>query len=225
MRITKTKDAENVIREYLNTKNFKPGDRIPTQAELSSILDISARPLREGVNILIRQGILVPKGRAGTFVANPKEHSVVEPIKWYFEANDVDEVDLITARAVLESAIVKEVCRNRTTKDLLLLQQWIDAQSEKEIPADREIEYDKNFHLQLMSSAHNKVLNIVANVILLQFGILYKRDLYPDQDIIRVRDHQAILDAVFQRDDETACKLAQQHIMRSLTIRAEQNNK
>jgi len=221
MRITKAKEAEKKIRDYLSSGNFKPGDRIPTQVELSAILDISYRPLRESINFLIRQGMLTPKGRAGTFLANPKEHSVVEPIKWFFEANNLDLVELITARAVLEGAIIKEACRNRSTKDLLLLQQWIDAQSEKGIHSDQEIEYDKKFHLQLMSSAHNQVLNIVANVILLQFETIYTRNLYPDQDIIRVRDHQDILDAVYDRDEEKAYKLAQMHIMRSLALRSE----
>ena len=214
-----SKNPASTIREFLNSKNFKPGDRIPTQAQLSTILGVSVRSLREGLNILVRQGMLAPRGRAGTFVASPKEHSVVEPIKWYFEANEVNEVDLITARAILEAAIVKEVCSRRTTKDLLLLQHWVEAQSEKGIPAEQEIEYDKKFHLQLISSAHNKVFEIVGNVILLQFELLYRRNLYPDQDIIRVRDHQQILDAVFERDAQQACRMTETHIMRSLKLR------
>ncbi len=218
----KGKNTETIIREYLTVNNFKPGDRIPTQVELIKTLGLSSRALREGITILINQGVLVTKGKAGTFVTNPKELSVVEPIKWYFEANDVPEIDLITARATLESSIIREACRKRTTKDLLLLQQWIDAQSEKDISAEREIECDKKFHLQLMSCAHNKVFEIVANVILLQFGVIYKRGLYPDQDTIRIQDHQEILDAVFQRNEDLASELAQKHILRSQELSIKQ---
>ena len=219
MRNTKTEHAVTQIRDYIGSMSFKPGDRIPTQKELAEILGISIRSLREGINLLIRQGMLTSNGRAGTFISNPKETSVVEPIKWYFESNDVEEEELITARALLEAAIIKEACKKRTTKDLLLLQQLIDSQAEQGITAKEELEYDKRFHLQLMSCAHNKVFQIIANVILLQFEVIYKHDLYPNQDKIRVEDHQQILDALYERDADETSRLIQTHIMRSYELK------
>jgi GntR family transcriptional regulator, transcriptional repressor for pyruvate dehydrogenase complex len=219
MKMTKTELAVRQIRDYIGSMNLKPGDRIPTQKELCEILGTSIRPLREGVNLLIRQGMLTSNGRAGTYISNPKETSVVEPIKWYFESNDVEEEELITARALLEAAIIQQACKKRTTKDLLLLQQLIDAQAEPGNSAKQELEYDKRFHLQLMSCAHNKVFQIVANVILLQFEVIYKHDLYPNQDKIRVEDHQKILDAIFERDVSKASEMIQTHIMRSYELK------
>lgn len=211
-------DAEASLRRYLSENEFRPGDRLPTHKELCEILNVGSRPLREALSVLERQGLIVTRGRGGTIVSQPKDEHIVEPIKWYFEVLDVTDSELIEARAIIESAVVVEACRNRTTKDLLVLQQSIEFQAEPGIDRTQEIEFDKKFHLDLMHAAHNKVFNVFAKLILLQFDYLYQVNLYPDQDKIRVRDHSDILAAVYERDEYRAHALTKQHILRSLNI-------
>ena len=214
----KKNDTVDTIKAFLLNNGYKPGDRIPTQSELSETLGISARHLRDGINVLVNQGFLIPRGRAGTFMTNPQMESVVEPIRWFYEIKDVPSYDLILARVVLERAIICEACANRTTKDLLLLQQIVDSQTERPLPADRELQLDKDFHLQLVGSAHNKALDIVGNVILVQLDLLYTKNLYPKDDPLRSTDHQDIIDALFQRDEKRAVDLIKTHIERCYVL-------
>ena len=119
-------DAVEMIRSYLLENGYKPGDRIPTQSALAQILDLPDRSLREGINILVNQGVLIPKGRAGTFMSNPQRENVVEPIRWFYETKDISDYELIQARIILEKAVIGTVCENRSTKDLLLLQSIVE---------------------------------------------------------------------------------------------------
>ncbi len=217
-RMEKKNKPVDEIKDYLLKNGYKPGHRIPTQLEFSEKLGISARLLRDGINILVNQGFLIPKGRAGTFVSNPQRESVVEPIRWFYETKNIPDYELIRARGVLETAIIKEACSNRTTKDLLLLQQIVDNQSVQDISSKEELILDKEFHIQLISCAHNKALDVVGNVVLLQLDLLYERGLYPSNDQIRPDDHQKILDAVYERNSSLAAELIATHIERCLAL-------
>ena len=206
------------IKEYLLSNGYQPGDRIPIQAELSNALGVSSRRLHDAINILVKQGFLIPKGRAGTFLSNPERESVVEPIRWFYEIKNVSGYELIQARVVLEKAIIAEACSNRTTKDVLLLQEIVDAQNDEGLTADQELELDKQFHLHLINCAHNKALDIVGNVVLLQLDLLYERGLYPRNDHLRPDDHQDIIHAIYERNIESAKQLIEKHIERCCTL-------
>lgn len=213
-----TANTVDMIKQYLLDNGYGPGDRIPVQSDLSAALGISSRRLHDGINILVTQGFLIPKGRAGTFMSNPRRESVVEPIRWFYEIKNVSGYELIQARVVLEKAIIAEACSNRTTKDVLLLQEIVDSQTAGKLTADQELETDKQFHLHLINCAHNKALDIVGNVILLQLDLLYERGLYPQNDRLRPDDHQQIVDAIYARDIESATQLIEKHIERCCTL-------
>ena len=205
-------DAVEMIRSYLLENGYKPGDRIPTQSALAQILDLPDRSLREGINILVNQGVLIPKGRAGTFMSNPQRENVVEPIRWFYETKDISDYELIQARIILEKAVIGTVCENRSTKDLLLLQSIVEKQGSTPLPAKEELSLDKEFHLQLISSAHNKALDIVGNLTMLHLDMLYERGLYPEDMDERCIDHQSIIDAVYDRNKDLAEELIVSHL-------------
>lgn len=205
-------ETVELIRNYLLDNGYKPGERIPTQAALAKILNLPDRSLREGINILVNQGVLIPKGRAGTFVSDPRRENVVEPIRWFYETKDISDYELIQARVILERAIIRNVCESRTTKDLLLLQTIVEKQGSCSLPAKEELALDKEFHLQLVSSTHNRALDIVGNLIMLHLDMLYDRGLYPADMEERHIDHQNIIDAIFERNQDQAEKLLVDHL-------------
>ena len=214
----KSQEAVDKVKEYLLVNGFMPGERSPIKSELSAALGISARPLRDAINVLVNQGLLIPRGRAGTYMSNPERESVVEPIRWFYEIKQTPSYDLIQARIILERAIIAEACVTRTTKDLLMLQQIVDAQGQAGLSADAELKLDKEFHLQLVSCVHNKALDVVGNIILLQLDLVHERGLYPEDDHIRSSDHQKIIDLLFSRDVEKATEFITTHIERCCVI-------
>jgi len=61
-----------VIREQIQAGELKPGDRIPSERELSEQAEISRMTVRQALAYLVREGILVARPGVGTFVAEPK---------------------------------------------------------------------------------------------------------------------------------------------------------
>jgi GntR family transcriptional regulator len=60
------------IRERVDAGELKPDDQIPPERELGEQHGISRMTVRQAVNYLVRQGVLVSRPGIGTFVAAPK---------------------------------------------------------------------------------------------------------------------------------------------------------
>lgn len=56
------------LREQIEQGVFKPGDRIPTEAEFSRITGLARATIRQAIQNLVNMGLLARKRRLGTFV-------------------------------------------------------------------------------------------------------------------------------------------------------------
>jgi GntR family transcriptional regulator len=61
-----------LIRERIQSRQLAPGDQLPSMLELSDQTGISRMTVRQGIDYLVRNGLLVVKPGVGTFVADPK---------------------------------------------------------------------------------------------------------------------------------------------------------
>lgn len=62
-------NAKSKILKYIRDNGLEAGDRLPTEAELAERLNIGRLSLREGLNALKSEGIVVAIQGRGTFVA------------------------------------------------------------------------------------------------------------------------------------------------------------
>ena len=62
--------AENYLRELIDQEEYKNGKYIPNEVELSQQLKISRNTLRQAINKLVQEGLLVRKKGVGTKVSN-----------------------------------------------------------------------------------------------------------------------------------------------------------
>ena len=72
---------QNWLQEQIEQGVFKPGDRIPTEAEFSKITGLARATIRQAIQNLVNMGLLVRKRRLGTFVlekvAAPSSHTII----------------------------------------------------------------------------------------------------------------------------------------------------
>lgn len=61
-----------VIQEQIETAKLTPGERLPSERELSEQFGISRMTVRQAINYLVRDGTLTVRPGVGTFVAEPK---------------------------------------------------------------------------------------------------------------------------------------------------------
>lgn len=62
--------AEEILRNLIESEEYKNGKYLPKEVELSKMLNISRNTLRQAINKLVFEGLLVRKQGVGTKVAN-----------------------------------------------------------------------------------------------------------------------------------------------------------
>jgi GntR family transcriptional regulator len=67
--------AENLLRELIKDPEYQSGKLLPNEVDLAKILAISRTTLRQAINKLVYEELLIRKKRLGTKVAHPKMSS------------------------------------------------------------------------------------------------------------------------------------------------------
>ncbi|RKX48976.1 MAG: hypothetical protein DRP38_03755, partial [Thermotogae bacterium] len=63
---------KEIIRRNILLGVWKPGDRIPSERELSKEYEVSLMVVRQALSLLVNEGFLVRKQGKGTFVVKSK---------------------------------------------------------------------------------------------------------------------------------------------------------
>ena len=63
---------ETEIKKLAETKDLKPGDLIPSEREFAEKYEVSRMTVRQAINNLVNEGILIRQRGKGTFIAEPK---------------------------------------------------------------------------------------------------------------------------------------------------------
>jgi GntR family transcriptional regulator len=68
--------VSDVLSDVIQSSAYKPGEKLPSEEELSVQLGVSRPTLRVAIGYLESQGLLVRRHGVGTFIAAPKEQKI-----------------------------------------------------------------------------------------------------------------------------------------------------
>lgn len=203
------------ITDAIARKEYKSGDKLPSERRLSELTMASRSSIREALSVLDAIGIIEIKAGQGTFVS----HSL-EIQSFNFKENESPH-DLLEARKTFESSIVNLINIRATPKHLKKLKETItkmEAYSAGEVNLNECYEYGIEFHRILASLAGNDVIEkIGCNLLdssnhpmskLLNRRALYSNDVKNKQ----IQEHKAILKALQTKDDDLAKKKIEEHL-------------
>jgi GntR family transcriptional regulator len=74
---------EELIRERIESREWPPGKRLPSERELSRQFGTSRMTTRKALDRLVAQGVLQKAPRRGTFVAHPKSSFVALTLRGF----------------------------------------------------------------------------------------------------------------------------------------------
>ncbi|MFL5705119.1 MAG: GntR family transcriptional regulator [Ktedonobacteraceae bacterium] len=104
---------KEILREQIHTETWKPGDRIPSEAEIREYFAVSRATVRQAITELEQDGLLVRQQGRGTFVRKPKIEWTLR--NFYSYTQDLTErglhpeTRLLMFEVVLRKAIAREV--------------------------------------------------------------------------------------------------------------------
>lgn len=159
------------LTEALLSGALKPGDRIPTEMELSEQLGVARNSVREAVKILVYIGVLEIRRAEGTFVCNGFSDSLVDPMIYGIILSRRNTRELNELRATMESGVLRLAVEKYTDEQLAELRRRLDALRDaiREENADPEkvFEYDNAFHAVITGMCQNEMVARINDMVFL----------------------------------------------------------
>lgn len=203
---TKKEVVIEVIREAILSGELEPGDRL-LQLELAERFNVSPTPVREALQQLEAEGVLVRSPHKGVRVADVK-------------LEDAREIYLI--RSVLEALATRLAVPHLEAGDVEQLQA-LQADIVNQIEQGQLMELrrlNQEFHMLIYQSAHlPKLFQLIRNLwTQFPWDTLY---VLPGRAKASAVEHQKLIDAIAAGDADLAAQRMQAHIDHGATALAD----
>lgn len=210
-------DIVRQVQANIANGKLAPGDRLPSEKELSEQFGLSRTTVRDALRVLESQGLVTIKVGAGggTFVASPSEQPLSQVLTNMLHLNGITTAELVEARMVIETSIVSYAAERATPEDIRNMRQAIEeARASHTAGEMRFTPHSVDFHVALAQAAKSRALLYTVNAFRTPFYETLDR-LLPDDEMARraIKDHQELLDAIVVRDASHACQIMQAHIL------------
>lgn len=217
--------VESHLRDAILSGQAAPGERLPTEKQLSEQFGVSMVTAREALKGLEMLGLVEKKkGKGGgIFVREMRSDAVKLPLFSFFSAKKVSSKQITELRAIVEPAAVRLAAARITEREINILEDNIRYCEEKitsigDVFSEAEFfeieEKNVEFHRLIADAAHNPVLTLTVDY-LMDFLFTYKKNtLEPDLKFSKrtIRDHRRILTCVKQGDAQEAARRMDRHL-------------
>ncbi|MCX5415937.1 FadR/GntR family transcriptional regulator [Streptomyces sp. NBC_00059] len=175
---------------------------------LGEELDVSLTVMRESLKVLASKGLIDARQKRGTFVTERSRWNLLDAdiIRWRVDGGGGEQLmrDLADVRSIVEPAAAHRAAVHRTEADLAALQDALDAMGRAQADSTAAAEADASFHRALLAATGNEMLTRMD--MLLEPGLRERDRLVHTHAAADdpVPSHQAVLDAVRERDPARA---------------------
>lgn len=202
------------VLEWIETQEYKPGDKLPSENELAKRLGVGRHALREGLGRLIHIGILESKNGVGTFVKSSCNKSLYSAFNPFLLVGDFTKSEIYEVREVIEPFAAKLAALRVDNEDI---EKLIKANEEMERELDNyELFVEKNvqFHILLAQFSGNQLLALLLRTFreLIDKSIK-KVPVIPGSLRKSVNDHYKIIEMLKEKDGENAAKAMLEHLV------------
>jgi GntR family transcriptional repressor for pyruvate dehydrogenase complex len=191
-----------------------PGERLPSERELSERMGVSRPSLREALAELQGNGLLQSRPGAGVFVSEALEAQFSPALSRLFSVHKNAVYDYISFRRDMEGLAIERAADFGSDTDLMVVDtifRKMEAAHSKRNPAE-EAELDAEFHMAIIEASHNVVmLHMMRSMFgLLQEGVFFNRQVMFKQRTTRdmILDQHRAINTALQRRDGVAARAA-----------------
>jgi GntR family transcriptional regulator, transcriptional repressor for pyruvate dehydrogenase complex len=209
--------ARSVVRqiELLILRGIlRPGERLPSERELSERLGVSRPSLRDAVAELQERGLISTRAGAGIYVADVLGSAFSPALVQLFASHDQAVFDYIAFRRDLEGLAAERAARLASDTDLAVVGSIfhrMETAHTRRSPDD-EARLDAEFHMAIIEASHNVImLHMMRSMFdLLREGVFYNRQVMFRQRTTRdmLLDQHRRINAALQARDPAAARLA-----------------
>jgi len=205
------------IKDLIAKGDLRPGDRVPSEREMASLLGVSRPSVREAIMVLEAMGLLESRQGGGTFVRSLTEVSISDPLLNMVESDPSLLLSLVEIRMGLETWSSYLAAKRITDPEIQELADLLQQMERDAASGGWNADVDARFHYKITSATHNTLqlhlldtihglYHATIQIALMEF---YQRKGYIE---ILLDQHRSIFNAISSRDPDGARQAMMIHL-------------
>ena len=154
------------LLSQITTGKWKPGEKIPSENELTSIMGVSRISVREAIQKLAAMDLVETYRGKGTFVKEFTTNNYLKSLTPMLLMTPGDILFVVEYRRILEVGIIDLYTRNTTERDIVFLSRTLDKMKQYyRTNLKKYTKYDLEFHMKLYEMTGNPFIIKISNLI------------------------------------------------------------
>lgn len=210
-----TDEAVQHIFDLIRQGDYAPGDRLPSERQLSQTLHVGRTSVREAIRKLETMGLLEVRQGLGTFVRDSSDGALQMAFPPPVVADPKKLQDLFELRQIVEVAAAGRAAQRATASQIDVMRYWMQAIETHLARADTVsvVTADVEFHREIIKAAGNETLvNVMDSIVHLLRDMRHDSTRIPDLLPQIVSGHRAILAAIEAGDSPAAEQAMKDHL-------------
>lgn len=215
------------LYQLVQQRQLQPGQRLPAERQLAEEMKVSRTALREAIQKLASQGILVSRPGAGTFVQDLTHTATgwplqaISPLVPLMRTDPQYLYDVLETRQILEVSTAWHAAQRATDQDKQRIQRCFDELLHYQGIQDTEsaARADARFHLSIAEASHNAVVvQVMGSLFDLVLGTVAENRrrmfVHDSSQVLEqlTQQHYDLMQAIVAGEAEQARSLIQQHL-------------
>ena len=200
------------LRDFIIDNDLKPGDRLPTEAELADLYSVSRVSVREATKALTFLGILDAAPRRGLTVGNISMQRVSKYLGFHFAVGEYPVDELIETRIIIEVGGLRQLAERMDADPSIYAElDAVNRQLRGASNLEEWIEGDLRFHHSLVKQTGLNAL-VAFNDLVQVFFRRFREDFPQSEWGAGADSHQQIIDSLREGNSQQAQQLLTAHI-------------
>lgn len=206
-----TQQVAAYIREKIDSGEWKPGDKIESETQLSEKLGVSRVSIRGAIQQFIAIGKLESIQGKGTFV---RQNVNLFPMELFTFEDSRNLLKVMQFRASIERDAAFYAAQSASEEDILYLRENFNVMTAADQAGDteRSWDYDMHFHKKIAAMSGNQFYYDTLELLFQQTYDLHLRMMSKLGTRFADYFHPAIVDAIEQHDPKKAQSRMEQHL-------------
>jgi DNA-binding FadR family transcriptional regulator len=192
------------LAELVRRGEFKPGDRLPSERDLSQQFNVSRASVREALIALEIDGLIDVRVGLGVFVnaapaANSQSAVLAEP----------GPFEVLSARYLIEGETAMLAARDGSAKDHARIRETLQIMTDEVASSGAGLNADALFHQRIAEASGNSALvHLVHQLWGFRYSTMFRKlDEHfdtPERHAEAIEEHRALVEAIERRDGAAA---------------------
>lgn len=207
------------IKAAVAAGHLTPGDKLPSERELTERFRVSRVTVRDALRILEATGLIEIRvgARGGAFVTSPAPQLVGEGFANMLLLSSLTPAHVTEARFVFELGMIPLICQRATKEDIAELRAICEKGQAALAAGNYDVAMSAEFHTRLARSTHNGAIELIVDSFQgpLLMSLMKAKERAPEMGKRGVKEHLALVEAVEARDVDRASSIMASHLGRT----------